>query len=111
MSRTGRGSKTVEPFRRLEDIEAVRAVLRASSHRDLALFEFNVHVGLRASDLVALRWEQLLGATDVRTAFATRERKTRREARLAIPAPARDALRFWWPLAGSPREGLVRSLA
>jgi len=48
---------TIEPLRSLEDVARVKAVL--TNPKDLALFVLGVNTNLRASDLLALRGEQI----------------------------------------------------
>lgn len=65
--RPARGSIiTIEPFRTLEEIARVKAAINRTSGpgsdtaaRDLALFTMGVNTNLRASDLLALRADQV----------------------------------------------------
>lgn len=83
---------TIEPLRTLEEVERVRSVL--TSPRDLALFTLGVNTNLRATDLLALRSDQVdwLGAT-----FTLREGKTGKKRTTPISPRVMELL---LPLAG-----------
>jgi integrase len=53
------GSYTSEPIRDRRDISAIKGHL-ADKPRDYALFVVGIHTGLRGSDLLALRWRDVL---------------------------------------------------
>lgn len=44
----------VEPIKRIEDINAIKQILRNNSQRDLLFFVFGINTGLRISDLLSL---------------------------------------------------------
>ena len=46
---------TVEPIRDLNQIEAMKKILKTSSIRDYLLFVMGINVGLRISDLLVLK--------------------------------------------------------
>ena len=63
MKRTGlkKGSKiTVEPIRKQKDIKSISRLLR-SRPRDFLLWTFGINNGVRANDLVRLRYSQVEG--------------------------------------------------
>ena len=63
MKRTGlkKGSKiTVEPIRKQKDIKSISRLLR-SRPRDFLLWTFGINNGIRANDLVRLRYSQVEG--------------------------------------------------
>lgn len=44
----------VEPIKRIEDINAIKQILRNNSQRDLLFFVFGINTGIRISDLLSL---------------------------------------------------------
>lgn len=89
----GAGSATVEPIRSKNDINAVKGVL-ANRTRDLTLFTLGIHFGLRANDLLHLRWADVLndaGRAIADEVFVT-ETKTGKMRKIVISENARDAL-------------------
>lgn len=64
----------VQPIRRLEDIKAIKKLL-AGNLRDLAIFTLGINSALRASDLLAIRHEQVNGLK-VGDSFEIKEQKT-----------------------------------
>lgn len=103
----GKGSKTVDPIRDLEQVRRIRDVLEGTNPRDASMFTFNVHVGLRGSDLLSLRWESLIEGDSVRRVLRLSEGKTGRTAKLELPPAAQQAIRRWWELVHFPKEGIV----
>jgi len=86
---------TVEPIRKRKDIAAIKEAL-ADNPRDLALFTIGIHAGLRGSDLLALRWPDVL--TDegqIRKVIAVTEAKTKKLRRIAVSPNMRAALSAW----------------
>lgn len=105
---TGRGSATVHPFRERKDINAIKGVL-ANNPRDYALFVVGIHVGLRASDLLNLRWKDVAthdGTILVRTEVI--ESKTGKPRALVLQPRAREALKLLRAVVREPlSEGYV----
>ena len=51
----------VYPFKKAEDLVAMKNYFQSKGHdRDLLMFVLGINIGLRASDLLSLKWEQLL---------------------------------------------------
>lgn len=108
MGKKGRGSRTVEPLRDLSVVQRIHRMLE-DKPRDQTLFTFNVHVGLRASDLLRLDWSSFVAANGKKllTEFEVEERKTRRTSKWEIPPAAHRQLSLWWALSHHPSEGLL----
>lgn len=88
----GKGSATVEPLRKKNDIAAIKECL-SNSPRDLALFITGIHTGLRASDLLSLRFRDVMTPDGhIKTALKVVERKTDKCRRITIGDNARKAL-------------------
>lgn len=59
--------KDVQPIRTLEEIQRMKdSLLRYCSYRDYFLFVFGTNVGLRVSDILPLRVEEIRGKTHIR---------------------------------------------
>lgn len=51
----------VYPFKKVEDLVAMKNYFQSKGHdRDLLMFVLGINIGLRASDLLTLRWSNLL---------------------------------------------------
>lgn len=83
---------TIEPLRSLEEVARVKAVL-AKRPRDLALFTLGVNTNLRATDLLALRGDQIDWLTGTLT---MREGKTGKKRVTPLGPPVMALL---YPLA------------
>lgn len=65
--------KNVQPLRSLEEIQSMKeCLLRYCSYRDYFLFVFSINIGLRITDLLPLRVEQVRNKTH----FRIKEHKT-----------------------------------
>lgn len=59
--------KDVQPIRSLEEIQRMKdSLLRYCSYRDYFLFVFGINVGLRISDILPLKVEDIRGKTHIR---------------------------------------------
>lgn len=83
-----RKATKVDPIKRPSDIKKIRFYLKGSNLRDYALFVCGTNFLLRASDLVQIKWKDVLG-TDY---FIVTEKKTQKPRRVRINSDARDAL-------------------
>jgi len=54
--------RAVEPIRDPRKIDAVKKYLKGKNIRDYALFVVGINVALRISDLLSLKWEDVLKA-------------------------------------------------
>lgn len=52
--------KYVEAIKKVEDIQAIKQFLKSQSLRDYLLFVMGINTGLRISELLYLRWEDVL---------------------------------------------------
>ncbi|AST90381.1 site-specific integrase [Sutcliffiella cohnii] len=52
--------KYVEAIKKIEDIQAIKQFLKDQSLRDYLLFVMGINTGLRISELLCLRWEDVL---------------------------------------------------
>lgn len=102
----GIGTATVQPIRRRKDIEAIKRAL-AERPRDLALFIVGIHFGLRGSDLLALRWEDVTTGAAIREHVEITEQKTGKLRRIAVQQNARAALKAWHVMQQPQRADFV----
>ncbi|WP_157074399.1 tyrosine-type recombinase/integrase, partial [Geobacillus zalihae] len=77
----------VQPIRDPEKIAAMKKYLLQRSKRNYILFVLGINTGLRISDLLQLKKEDLL-----QTHLKLREKKTRKEKRIRIPPAIRKEL-------------------
>ena len=70
----------VQPVRNLEKVDKMKEFLRNKSERDYIMFVLGITVGLRISDILSLKKEDLL-----KTHIDIVEKKTRKRKRVKIP--------------------------
>lgn len=105
--RLGRGSATVEPLRSREAITQIKAAI-ADRPRDLALFVLGIHFGLRGTDLLGLRWYNLMGPDKkIRQVVEVTEQKTGNVRRIAVSETVRRCLLVWQRESGDGTEAFV----
>ena len=91
----GKGSATVSPIRDLKEIARIKGAL-AEKPRDLSLFVIGIHLGLRGSDLLKLRWADVIDSTGkISEKITVREEKTKNTRHIAIQEKARQSLENW----------------
>lgn len=72
--------KFVQPVRDLEKVDKIKEYLRNKNERDYIMFLLGITVGLRISDILSLKKEDLL-----KTHIDIVEKKTRKRKRVKIP--------------------------
>lgn len=77
----------VQPIRDLEKVSEMKNYLKSKSERNYILFLLGISTGLRISDILQLRKEDLLN-----THVNLREMKTRKQKRIRIPPYIRKEL-------------------
>ena len=90
---------TIEPFRTLEEIAAVRNVIK--SPRDQAMFSLGINTNLRASDLLRISTSDIDWMSGT---LCLRERKTGKKRTIPLGRATLDLLLECLPLSG---EGLL----
>lgn len=85
----------VYPFKKVEDIASMRAYFSGRSEwRNELLFVLGINIGLRASDLLKLTWNQLMDDDGVITdGITVREKKTRKFRTFYLNSSARTAIK------------------
>lgn len=88
----GKGSATVEPLRKLSDIRKIVCLLK-DRPRDYALFICGINLGLRGTDLLRLRWRDVI-SDDFRISqkLYVLESKNKRKRKIALSKKVRSAL-------------------
>jgi integrase len=78
----------VQPIRDKETIEKMKDVLKKSSYRDWFMFVFGINTGLRISDILNLKVNDVKDKTHV----TIREKKTNKEKRFKINTTLQTAI-------------------
>ncbi|MCL6571716.1 MAG: tyrosine-type recombinase/integrase [Bacillus sp. (in: Bacteria)] len=87
----------VQPIRDLEKIEKIKQYLKNKNERDYILFILGITTGLRISDILALKREDLL-----KSHIDLRETKTKKRKRVKIPGYIKKEI---IPFANKLNEG------
>lgn len=75
----------VEPIRRKREIEMMKEELKKNGTRDYLLFVFGINVGLRISDIIKLKVEDIMDYTgEIKKHLEVREEKTKKIKRFKI---------------------------
>jgi integrase len=56
----------VDPIKDIESINTIKIILRKQSQRDLLLFVFGINTGIRVSDLLSLKVDDIWDGTEIR---------------------------------------------
>ena len=85
----------VYPFKKVEDIASMRAYFSGRSEwRNELLFVLGINIGLRASDLLKLKWDQLMDEDGViADGITVREKKTKKFRTFYLNSSARTAIK------------------
>jgi integrase len=98
----------VEPLRSLNAIDRMKKALKARSLRDYTLFIMGIYTGLRISDLLLLRVQDVADRAGkklvVRDRIALREKKTKKAKIIVLNKDAKSALRVYLA-AVNPKDG------
>lgn len=85
---------TVEPIRDKKKIKAMKAVLKSKSIRNYLLFTMGINTGLRISDLLKLKIEDVMDERGkVKTTIYLRESKTGKEKVFAINNTLKEVIK------------------
>ncbi len=98
INRPAQGSTiTVEPIRKTRDIKALKKLL-SDKPRDLCLFVMGINTNLRASDLVAIKYDQVVDLKAGDT-LSLKESKTSKKRNITINRAVYEAI-----------QGLIESI-
>ncbi|MCM3619181.1 tyrosine-type recombinase/integrase [Sutcliffiella horikoshii] len=93
----------VQPIRNIEKVKAMTTFFKSRNQRNYIMFLIGVGVGLRISDILVLKKEDVLS-----THIVLREIKTKKSNRVRIPPPLRKELTNYAKQL-DPGEYIVRS--
>lgn len=85
--------KNVDPIRDPRKIQAMKTYLKGKSARDIALFVVGINVALRITDLLNVRWRDVLDDKQHFKPLTLVEQKTGKERRIHLNKPSQKALR------------------
>ena len=86
--------KGVEPFKNKKDIEKMKQYLKGKDNlRDYTIFVVGINVGLRAGDLLGLKWADVLNENGtIKDNLLITEEKTSKTKELTLNNSVKDAL-------------------
>jgi integrase len=87
----GKGTATVAPIRKISFIRKIAKNIK-SHPRDYALFIFGIHSGLRGSDILNLKFRDILRDGKVKKVIRLTEQKTKKSIEFALSLKPRKAL-------------------
>ncbi|TCT16393.1 phage integrase family protein [Natranaerovirga pectinivora] len=86
----------VEPLKNIKDIEKIKQYLKGKDNkRDYTIFTVGINVGLRAGDLLSLKWEDVLEGNTIKDTVYIKEEKTDKNKAFDLNKSAKDALRLY----------------
>lgn len=95
--------KEVEPFKKIKDIEKIKQYLKGKDNkRDYTIFVLGINIGLRAGDLLKLKWSDVIEDGKIKKTIYVIEEKTRntkkvtRAREIDLNKPAREALQMYY---------------
>ena len=87
-----KGSKTKTSYIEWDSmLNLIYRLQKNGKHRDALLIAFGCYTGLRMGDILALRWEQLLGADTLEI----KENKTGKERKIKLNAELKPYIQSW----------------
>ena len=93
--------KVVEPIRDYSKIQAIKANLKRRCPRDYLLFVLGITSGLRISDILKLRVEDVRNKDgSIRDVLRFVEKKTKKPRRLPFSKNTREALQYFFDKTG-----------
>ena len=84
---------SVDPIRDEQKIQTMKSYLKGKNVRDYALFVVGINVALRITDLLALKWGDVLDEKGKFKEIRLFEGKTKKERRIQLNRPSQRALR------------------
>lgn len=85
--------REVEPFKNIKDIQNIKQYLKGmDNRRDYTIFVVGINVGLRAGDLLSLRWSDIMEEYKIKKTVNIIEEKTKKRKDVELNKAAREAL-------------------
>ncbi len=93
--------RTVQPIRDLKKIRAIKGNLRKRNPRDFLLFTLGINTGLRISDILRLKVEDVKDQTgEIREYLDLNEKKTKKQRLIYLNNEVRNALEYYFDKTG-----------
>ncbi|MBA7469523.1 Tyrosine recombinase XerD [subsurface metagenome] len=93
--------RTVQPIRDLKKIRAIKGNLRKRNPRDFLLFTLGINTGLRISDILRLKVEDVKDQTgEIKEYLDLNEKKTKKQRLIYINSEVRNALEYYFDKTG-----------
>jgi len=93
--------RTVQPIRDLKKIRAIKGNLRKRNPRDFLLFTLGINTGLRISDILRLKVEDVKDqAGEIKEYLDLNEKKTKKQRLIYINSEVRNALEYYFDKTG-----------
>ena len=85
--------REVEPFKDIKDIEKIKQYLKGKDNkRDYTIFVVGINVGLRAGDLLSLKWCDVLDGNKIKPSIYVVEEKTGKGKEIELNQATKIAL-------------------
>ncbi|MBA7689025.1 Tyrosine recombinase XerC [subsurface metagenome] len=93
--------RTVQPIRDIKKIKAIKGNLRKRNPRDFLLFTLGINTGLRISDILRLKVEDVKDQTgEIKEYLDLNEKKTKKQRLIYINSEVRNALEYYFDKTG-----------
>ncbi|MBA7541668.1 Tyrosine recombinase XerC [subsurface metagenome] len=93
--------RTVQPIRDLKKIRAIKGNLRKRNPRDFLLFTLGINTGLRISDILRLKVEDVKDqAGEIKEYLDLNEKKTKKQRLIYLNNEVRNALEYYFDKTG-----------
>ncbi|MBA7533874.1 Tyrosine recombinase XerD [subsurface metagenome] len=93
--------RTVQPIRDIKKIKAIKGNLRKRNPRDFLLFTLGINTGLRISDILRLKVEDVKDQTgEIKEYLDLNEKKTKKQRLIYLNDEVRNALEYYFDKTG-----------
>jgi len=93
--------RTVQPIRDIKKIKAIKGNLRKRNPRDFLLFTLGINTGLRISDILRLKVEDVKDQTgEIKEYLDLNEKKTKKQRLIYLNDEVRNALEYYFEKTG-----------
>ncbi|MBA7575182.1 site-specific integrase [Candidatus Atribacteria bacterium 1244-E10-H5-B2] len=93
--------RTVQPIRDIKKIKAIKGNLKKRNPRDFLLFTLGINTGLRISDILKLKVEDVKDQTgEIKEYLDLNEKKTKKQRLIYLNNEVRNALEYYFDKTG-----------
>jgi len=92
----------VEPLREIKHVKAIKKLL-VNCPRDFALFVLSINTGLRANDVLSLKWVDVLDENEIKAKLKIQEAKTGIIKEIVLCSNSQEALQSLLDSVGKPK--------